>query len=105
MAIDLSAYSAPLACPRKTLHATAGNLDVLTLPDWARQVTIRAAGSGNVKLTHTGSQDAAIGTDYLTIPSGASANLKGSGLASYPLRITGTVNADPVEFVLERGED
>jgi len=105
MAIDLSAYSRPWAFARKTLHATAGNLDVITLPTWCKQVTIRAAGSGSVKVTHTGNQDAAIGSDYATVANGATLTLQSMQLSGFSLRLTGSVNGDPVEFILESGRD
>lgn len=99
MAIDLSSYSPPLAFARKTSHSTPGNLDVVTLPSWARSVMIRAAGTGTVKLAHTGSQDAAVGSDYFSIPVGDSVSIPLRGTTT-PLRVTGTVASDPVEFAL-----
>lgn len=106
MAIDLSAVSAPIAFVRGTLHATAGNLDIVTLPSWCRQVTLRAAGSGSLVISHTGAQDDPAGsTTKFTVAVGDSITLQGSGLSSYPLRLTGTVNSDPVEFILESRGD
>ena len=102
MAIDLSANTQPVAFVRGTLHATAGNLDVVTLPSWCGQVTIRAAGTGNLILSHTGAQDAAVGaTTKFTIPNGGSVTLKVLNPASYPLRVTGSAGGDPVEWLLE----
>ena len=101
MAIDLSSNTQPVAFARTTLHATAGNLDVLTLPTWCRQVTISAIGTGNIKITHTGSQDAAIGSNYYTILNGEKLSLRNVRLHNTLFRVTGTVNSDPVEFILE----
>ena len=101
MALDLSAYNAPIATLKKTTHATAGNLDVLTLPTWCKVLTILAAGTGTIKLTYTGAQNAAIGTDYFPIAAGGSLKLKAIQLGGYPLRITSTVNSDPICFILE----
>lgn len=103
MAIDLSALSAPWAFARGTLHATAGNLDVVTLPSWCKCLTIRAGGSGNVILSHTGAQDSAIGaTTKFTVAVGNAITLRSAQLSSYPLRLTGSVNSDPVEYILEQ---
>lgn len=102
MAINLTAQTAPIAFVRATLHATPGNLEVLTIPTWCKVITIRAAGSGDVKISHTGAQDAAItSTAYVTIPNGYSLVLKAVQLAGFPLRLTGTVSSDPVEIILE----
>lgn len=103
MAIDLSTYSKPLATARKTLHATAGNLDVFTVPSWCKFLEIKAAGSGAIKFTHAGSQNSAIGTDYFTIANGGSYVFNSVELSTFQFRITGTVNADTVEFVMKAG--
>lgn len=105
MAINLSTYTKSVDFARKTLHATAGNLDVLTLPAHCKVLTIRAAGTGKVRIANTGSQDAAIGTDFFEIAIGGALTLKSAQLAVAPLRITGTVNADTVEFILESALD
>lgn len=102
MAIDLSAATAPISFHRVTLHATAGNLDVLTLPRWVKQLTIRAAGTGSVKVSHTGNQDAAISATLLhTVPVGDSVTLRSVQLSNYPIRLTGSVNSDAAELILE----
>lgn len=102
MAINLSSgYNAPWAVARKTLHATAGNLDVLTLPSWCKFLEIVAVGTGDVRFTHTGSQDAAIGIDFMPISNGGSYKLNSTQLSGYQIRITGTVNADYVVFIMK----
>lgn len=100
MAIDLSAVSGPWAFQRATLHATPGNLDVVALPPWAKTLTIRAAGEGAVKVSATGAQDAAV-TEYCSIAPGDALTLRSVQISTYPLRLTGTVESDPVELILE----
>lgn len=103
MAINLSTYNKPMATARKTLHATAGNLDILTVPSWCKFLEIKAAGSGAIKITHTGAQDAAIGTDYFQIANGGAYIFDSVALSTFSLRLTGTVNSDTVEFVMKAG--
>lgn len=100
MAISLTSYNAPIAFVRKTTQASAGNMDVVSVPSWARQITIRAAGSGSIKVAHTGSDGAAIGADYTTIAAGGA--LSFPVREDFPLRVASTANADSVEFILEQ---
>lgn len=101
MAIDLSAVSGPWAFRRAAAHATPGNLEVVTIPDWCKTLTIRAAGSGSLKLASEGTQDAAVGSHYLTLEAGQAVTFRSVHVSRYALRLTGTVSSDPVEFILE----
>jgi len=75
MAVDLSAQTPPRQCMRVALAATADNLTKVTLPDWARLVTVAfkenddstdAAGF----VTFAGTDAASKGDDWMPVASG-----------------------------------
>lgn len=69
MATDLSSYNITDGWQATNITiATADNLDEVTLPNWLRRVAVTARG-GIGKVTHTGTDGAAIGAAaYISVP-------------------------------------
>lgn len=64
------AFTLPTEIDRITLSATADNVTKVTLQKNAKRLLIQGIGVA-VKLALTGTDGAAIGSDYWTIPAGA----------------------------------
>lgn len=67
MATDLRSENSRPIAKRITLSGTADNLTEVQIPTWAWRVTVEFIGAAG-KIAFTGTDGAAIGTDYLTIP-------------------------------------
>lgn len=76
MAVDLSALTPPRQCGRAALNATADNITKVTLPAWARLVTVSfkqndGATDDSGFIAFSGTDGASKGTNWLPIASGA----------------------------------
>ena len=88
MAEDLSTSNDRPLFHRFTNDSTPDNLTEVLLPPWTRSVIITPV-NGNVKVTHTGTDGAAIGAAYETVYNGGSMvfEMRGNGaraLDSWP---------------------
>lgn len=58
----------------KGVSPSAATATKITVPTWARRVTIHANGAA-VKVSHTGTDGVALGSDYETIPDGTTGEI------------------------------
>jgi len=75
MASDLSSETGPISIKRVTMDGTGGDATAITLPKWARKVTVVFKQSGGSddsgKLAITGTDGATLGNDHFPVASGA----------------------------------
>lgn len=78
-ASDLTSLAPPLAMQRVTLEATAANAREIQLPGWARSVYVTFTSSGGAaeagKVSHEGTDGAALGNNHMPVPSGSALTL------------------------------
>lgn len=58
--------NAPFETKRITLSGTPDNVTQVTVPSWAKKVSVQFITNAG-KISHTGTDAAAIGSDYITI--------------------------------------
>ena len=72
MSITLTAADNPYTIKRSTTDATPDDLLEVILPSWTRTYTVESpTGGSNLKVARTGTDGAAIGTDFVDVVAGA----------------------------------